>query len=60
MEKYRIQEKEALAFAEFLIPCLRWDPDKRVTAQKLLDHPWLKMPANYDVRISDEEFEAKK
>jgi serine/threonine protein kinase len=60
MEKYRIQEMEALAFADFLMPCLRWDPDKRITAQKLLEHPWLSMPSNYEVRLSEEEFEAKK
>jgi serine/threonine-protein kinase SRPK3 len=56
MEKYRFKEKEALAFADFLLPCLQWDPDKRITAEKLLDHPWLKMAPEYDVRISDEEY----
>jgi len=24
-----------------------------------LDHPWLKMAPEYDVRISDEEYQAK-
>lgn len=59
MEKYRFKEKEAYMFADFLLPCLQWDPDKRFPAEKLLKHPWLNMPPEYDVRITDEEYQAK-
>ena len=36
---------------------LTWDPDKRATAESMLDHPWLKMEANYDTGLTQEEFE---
>jgi serine/threonine protein kinase len=32
MEKYRIKETEAVAFAEFLVPMLSWYPEDRATA----------------------------
>jgi serine/threonine-protein kinase SRPK3 len=32
MEKYRIKEVEAVAFAEFLVPMLSWYPEDRATA----------------------------
>jgi serine/threonine-protein kinase SRPK3 len=57
VEKYKIREHEAQAFADFLIPCLIWDPDKRASAETMLDHPWLKMEAKYETRMSPEEFE---
>ena len=31
-EKYKFNEKEALAFNDFLLPMLRLDPNKRATA----------------------------
>ena len=34
---------------------LDWDPDKRVSAQKMLEHPWLKMQPSYDTKMTDEE-----
>lgn len=57
IEKYRFKEREAHAFAEFLIPMLNWDPEKRASAQQMLDHPWLKMPKNYETRMSEEEYQ---
>jgi len=36
-EKYRFNETEAHSFAEFLIPMLNWDPDKRASAETMLD-----------------------
>ena len=33
VEKYRFKEEEATSFAEFLIPMLDWDPEKRASAQ---------------------------
>ena len=44
MEKYKIKEAEAQAFADFLTPMLEWEPEKRASAQKMLEHPWLNMP----------------
>ena len=51
-EKYRFNETEAQAFTDFLIPMLHWDPDKRSSAESMLNHPWLSMPANYETRIT--------
>jgi serine/threonine protein kinase len=59
-EKYRFNEIEAQAFADFLIPMLHWDPDKRATAQSMLDHPWLTMPANYNTKLTPAEFQMEK
>ena len=55
-EKYRFTETEAHAFADFLLPMLHWDPEKRSSAQTMLDHPWLTMPANYKTKLSNEEY----
>lgn len=32
-EKYRFKEPEAVAFADFLLGMLTWDPEKRASAQ---------------------------
>jgi len=50
-EKYRFCEKEARALSDFLEPMLRLDPNKRATAQEMLRHPWLQMPADYDTKV---------
>ena len=55
VEKYRFKEYEAQSFADFLNLMLDWNPDKRASAQKMLDHPWLKMQANYETRMTEEE-----
>lgn len=57
MEKYRIKEEEALAFADFLVPMLEWYPNQRASAQKMLDHPWLNMKPNYEYKYTDREYE---
>lgn len=49
-DKYKFNDLEAQGFADFLLPMLHWDPHKRATAQKMLEHPWLKMQAKYDVK----------
>jgi len=36
---------------------LEWHHDGRATAQQMLDHPWLNMPANYDYKYSEKEFQ---
>jgi hypothetical protein len=35
---------------------LHWDPEKRAKAMNMLDHPWLKMPKNYNAKMNEEEF----
>lgn len=35
---------------------LAWHHDRRATAQEMLEHPWLKMPANYDFKYTKKEF----
>jgi serine/threonine protein kinase len=55
VEKYKFKEREAQAFADFLVPMLDWNPEKRASAQQMLDHPWLKMPSVYDTRMNEEE-----
>ena len=56
-DKYLIQENEALALADFLSPMLKWHHDKRASAQEMLNHPWLNMPANYETRYTKLEFD---
>jgi len=57
VEKYRIKEDEAKLLAEFLIPMLDWVPEKRATAEKMLDHPWLTSESSYNYKYSDREYE---
>lgn len=35
---------------------LSWDHEKRATAQQMLKHPWLSMPANYETKYTEKEF----
>lgn len=57
MEKYRIKEEEAQLLSDFLVPMLEWYPEKRATAQKMLDHSWLNMSPNYEYKYTDREYE---
>ena len=57
VEKYRFKRSEAEPWADFLMQTFTWDPEKRATAQQLLEHPWLKMEKNYDYKIPVDEFE---
>ncbi|KAK7101658.1 SRSF protein kinase 1-like isoform X1 [Littorina saxatilis] len=43
IEKYEWDPKVAKDFADFLMPMLEFDPEKRATAAQTLLHPWLKM-----------------
>ena len=56
-EKYRFVPKEAESLADFLQSMLTWYPEKRATAQEMLDHPWLKMPRNENFKMQDQEYE---
>lgn len=55
-DKYHMREEEAKALSDFLMPMLRWHHDKRASAQQMLSHPWLAMPANLDTRYTEKEF----
>jgi len=41
-EKYKLDKEEAESLSSFLIPMLQYVPGERLTAQQLLQHPWLK------------------
>ena len=56
MEKYRFKEIEAQALTDFLLPMLEWDPQNRATAQQMLSHPWLSMPAVYETKMKEKEY----
>ena len=36
---------------------LRWQTNERATAQEMLSHYWLNMPANYESKYTDREYE---
>ena len=55
LEKYRLREFEAQMLADFLGRILKWEPRERPTAAEMLRHPWLKMQAREDVRVSRRE-----
>ena len=40
-EKYDWTPEDAAAFADFLLPMLAFDPQKRASALECLNHPWL-------------------
>lgn len=39
------------------MPMLVYSPQKRATAQELLDHYWLKMPANFEFTMNEKEYQ---
>ena len=57
MEKYRMKQHEAEALNDFIMPMLEYYPEKRISAQELLKHPWLNMPSNLDYLMSEREYE---
>lgn len=57
-DKYCFKPDEAEKLADFLGMVLQWKNEDRATAQEMLEHEWLSMPADYDCRVdSDEEEE---
>ncbi len=40
-----------------MLPMLSWNHESRASAQKMLEHPWLDMPDNYDFKYTDREYE---
>ncbi len=47
---------EAEALADFLMLILKWEPKNRATAQDLINHRWLSMPADYSYKMTDLEY----
>ncbi len=39
------------------MPMLEYYPEKRVSAQTLLEHYWLNMPPNFDYTMSEKEYQ---
>lgn len=46
VEKYEFSEQDAKDMADFLIPILDFDPEKRPTAAQCLLHPWINTGPN--------------
>ena len=57
IEKYKFKQKEAEALSSFMMPMLEYYPEKRISAQDLLKHPWLNNSADFDYLMSDREYE---
>ncbi|CAM9500353.1 unnamed protein product [Ectocarpus fasciculatus] len=54
VDKYHFSRKDAREAAAFIRPMLEMDPDKRASAQQMLDHPWLQglgTPAEEDEHV---------
>ena len=51
-----MKETEATALADFLLPMLVYEPEKRETAEQALKHYWLDMPSNYNTKMTEKEF----
>ncbi len=57
IKKYHFKEFEAEALSNFMLPMLEYYPEKRASAKKMLSHPWLNMPANFNYKMSEIEIE---
>ena len=55
-KKYHFKNNEAMELNDFLLEMLNYLPEKRPSARKMLSHPWLNMPPNFDY-IDKEENE---
>ena len=49
-EKYCFKDIEAEKLADFLMQALQWKNEDRASAEEMLDHEWLSMPADYNCR----------
>lgn len=43
VDRYKFSESDAHELADFLVPLLNFEPEKRPTAQQCLQHPWLNL-----------------
>jgi serine/threonine-protein kinase SRPK3 len=56
IHRYFFKEHEAHMLSDFLLQILKWCPSDRPSAQKMLSHPWLTMPDNYDYKMTEMEY----
>ena len=54
--KYHFKNEEAVKLNDFLLQMLNYLPENRPSASKMLSHPWLNMPPNFDY-IDEKEYE---
>ena len=47
-KKYHFKNNESVELNDFLLEMLNYLPEKRPSARKMLSHPWLNMPSNFD------------
>jgi serine/threonine-protein kinase SRPK3 len=50
IDKYSFKKEEAEQLSDFLMQALQWRNEDRKSAQEMLEHPWLSMPADYNYR----------
>ncbi|KDP43774.1 hypothetical protein JCGZ_22401 [Jatropha curcas] len=55
IDKYKFPENDAREFSEFLCPLLDFTPEKRPTAQKCLQHPWLNLNSSAQIEMKNED-----
>ncbi|OMJ93920.1 hypothetical protein SteCoe_2971 [Stentor coeruleus] len=56
IEKYRFKLSEAELLNNFLLPMLEFRPEKRITADLCLEHPWL-VSGSVDYKMSEEDYQ---
>jgi len=54
--RYQFKPHEASMLSDLLLKILKWDPKDRPTAQQVLEHPWFKMPDDYNYKMNEMEF----
>ncbi|EGR29294.1 serine protein kinase, putative [Ichthyophthirius multifiliis] len=55
--KISYQRKEAREFEDFMMQMLNCIPEKRKTAQQMLEHPWLKGQTNeYEYKMNEQQY----
>ncbi|CAM9603930.1 unnamed protein product [Discosporangium mesarthrocarpum] len=53
VDKYHFARKDAHEAANFILPMLEMDPQKRATAQKMLSNPWLDGVGDTDEEVNE-------
>ena len=56
VEKYRLVPSQAQLLCDFLLPMLEFRPEKRITAEMTLEHPWLSDETS-EYKMNDEEYQ---
>lgn len=55
MDVFNKYYKEGILAKDFMLRCLEKKPNKRPTAEQLLEHPWIKHFAHFSELIIDED-----